>query len=257
MRKIIYTIILFLAYNYMYGQIHNTEYSLRLHAGSSNFYMGLLGTLVMVSTIPYVEDDDDSDYAWVKGMPIYDWMVGIPAVANPLGSPKMKSRAGYFDAPWEHGLGDGYVGLEYTITSVRSPIGLIIDADYKNHGCNIDEKTYTSHIFAPSASLMIKLGDFKSYVRPVLQIGGGYDFIVNYSGDKNYNKDILNSGFFAKASVGVSIPSAHSMVTLQYQRDFYDFFNQDYSVGGVKPFDGYKRTNSYIMLKLSHFWNRR
>lgn len=256
MKKIALSIALCLVCCAMQGQIRWTEHSLRIHAGSSNFYVGLLGTLIMVSTIPYVKDDDE--YGWVKGMPIYDWMVGIPSVSNPIGAPEMKPRAGYFDAPWEHGLGDGYAGLEYTVTNVKSPLGLVVDMDYRNKGCKIDEDSYAAHIAAPSASIMIKFGDFKAFVRPILQIGGGYDFVFGYSGNKAYDKKALNSGFFAKASIGVSIPSAHSMITLQYQRDFYDFFDQNYTVDGItKPFDGYKRNNSYIMLKLSHFWNRR
>lgn len=256
MKKIVFTLAICLIYCSMQGQIRKTEHSLRVHAGSSNFYMGLLGSAIMLTTIPYVENDDY--FGWVKGMPIYDWMIDIPSVSNPAGAPKMESRAGYFDAPWKHGLGDGYAGLEYTITNVLSPLGFVVDVDYRNKGCKIDEDSYAAHIVAPSAAVMIKFGDFKASARPVLQVGGGYDYVFGYSGNKAYTKKAFNSGFFAKASVGVSIPSAHSMITLQYQKDFYDFFDQSYTVEGItKPFDGYKRNNSYIMLKLSHFWNRR
>lgn len=254
MKKTFITFMLAMLLLPTFGQIHTMEHSLRIHAGSSNFWMGVLGTGIMASTIPYVEDDDE--YNWVKFMPIYDWMVSLPSNSNPAGIPAMKSRAGYFDAPWEHGLGDGYAGLEYRMTNILSPVGLVVDMDYRNKGCKIGEDTYAAHLFSPSAALMIRFGDFKAAVRPVIEIGGGYDYVFGYLGNKAYDKDALKSGFFAKASLGLSIPAIHSMVTVQYQRDFYDFFDQSYSIEGTKPFDGYKRNNSYIMLKLSHFWNR-
>lgn len=168
---------------------------------------------------------------------------------------KAESRSGYFDAPWENGLGDGYAGLEYRFSKIFSHIGFVLDLDYKNKGIKIGNNRYTAHTLSPSASLSIKIGSLFSKAHPILEFGGGYDYVFGYSGNPEYDKNMFSCGCFAKASFGIAIPHAHSAIVLQYQRDFYNFFNQKYSKNEVAPFNGYKRNNAYIMIKLTHYWN--
>lgn len=246
----------FLVFNLLSSsaQIRTNEHSIRLHAGASNFWLGALGTGIMAAAIPNVEYEKYN--GWVKYMPVYDWMVAVPDCSVPVGAPSMKPRNNYFGAPWD-GVGDWYGGLEYRMTNALKVVGMTLDLDYRNKGCKIDGHKYAGHMVSPSLALTLRLGDFQSHVRPIIELGGGYDYVFGYSGAKDADKKALNNGFFAKASLGLSIPAWHSILTVQYQHDFYDFFDQNYrNSEGLMPFDGYKRRNAYVMVKLSHFWKR-
>ena len=253
-RQILLTCLLAVSLLPVNAQIRSNEHSVRLHAGASNFWLGVLGSGIMAATIPYVEDEEY--FGWIKGMPVYDWMISVPDCTAPMGSPAMKPRNDYFGAPWD-GVGDGYVGLEYRMTNAMKVVGMTLDLDYRNKGCKINGDKYAGHMVSPSLALMLRFGDFQSHVRPIIELGGGYDYVFGYNGAKNADKKALNSGLFAKASLGLSIPSWHSILTVQYQHDFYQFFDQEYrNAEGQMPFNGYKRRNAYFMVKLSHFWKR-
>lgn len=239
---------------YSQSQLSLSEHSIRLHAGADNFWVGLFGTAIMSSTIPYLKDEDNSDHNWIKYMPVFDWTVSAPQNKTPNNMLNMENRHSYFNAPWE-GLGDGYVGVEYKYYNHLSPLFFSIDLDYKNQGVLIESNKHVSHIVAPSAKLGLKFGDFTKKALPIIEIGGGYNYAFNYSGPEGYNKKAVNSGAFVNASVGISIPGMHSIISLQYERNLYKFFNKNYSIAdNSKPFTGYERTNNYIMLRFSHSW---
>lgn len=236
------------------SQLKVSEHSIRVHGGTNNFWLGLFGTGIMAATIPYLEDEDESDHNWIRYMPTYDWIISIPQNTVPSNFPQMENRSNYFCAPWD-GLGDAFVGLEYRYYNHLSPVFFTIDLDYKNQGVKIESNKHVSHIVAPGAKVGIKFGDFTKSVLPLIEIGGGYNYAFSYSGPDGYEKKAINSGAFVNASIGISIPEMHSIVTLQYERNLYNFFNDNYSLtDGTKPFNGYERNNSYIMLKLSHSW---
>ena len=236
------------------GQIRTWEHSLKTHVGTSNLYAGIAA--LALNGLGIANEVENDEAKWWSYIPMYDWMIAVPSTSSPAGMPRMRARAHYYDLPWKNGwtspVGDSYVGLEYIMTNVMHPWGLVFDIDYKNKGCRIGEDSHAAHILAPSAAIQIRFGDFKAKVRPVVQIGGGYDFVLGYKGDGTYSHNAFHSGFSGKASIGVSIPAIYSTVTIQYQRDFYEFFDQKYSPDGQsRPFEGYKRHNAYIMLRLS------
>lgn len=254
MKKLISIFVIVFIFNSCFCQIIRWDYSVRLHGGTSNLWLGTLGTGIMAATIPYVAEEDDDDFSWVKYMPVYDWMFGIPSNVYPSGC-TMSNRNKFSSLPWETGVGDSFIGIEYRANDLLSCFGYYINFDYKNQGLIFGDDKYTVHKWSPGLGVYFKLADFTSKIQPVLEIGAAYDFAFKSKSPYDYDKEAFNSGFVGIASLGLAFSKIHTMFSIQYSRNFYNFFNEKYESNmGLTPFQGLKRNNSYIMFKITHFW---
>lgn len=127
------------------------------------------------------------------------------------------------------------------------PVGLYAKVGYKHENFNtrIDENSnWTKHrinTFRPG--LGIKVSPFENLLGhnafcPVFEIGSTYNYHFNYKGGVNGDVKELNNGISAHIAVGAKMKSGTALF-LRFEKDTYDLFNKDYTVNGVKPYEGY------------------
>lgn len=127
------------------------------------------------------------------------------------------------------------------------PVGFYAKIGYKHENFNsrIDENSnWTKHrinTFRPGLGIKVSplenlLGN-KAFC-PVFEIGSTYNYHFNYKGGMNSDVKELNNGISAHIAVGAKMKSGTALF-LRFEKDTYDLFNKDYTVNGVKPYEGY------------------
>ena len=255
MRRKLIIFIFILVSSLSYSQIKPWDYSVRVHGGTNNFYVNLLGEAVMAAAIPYIAGAaSDDDFLWTKYMPVYDWHVGIPYNTIPPDD-KIEQRNGYFAAPWKGGVGDWTIGIDFRANHLLSHLGYYVDLDYKNQGFVYNDQKYTAHILYPSAGIIIKLLDFNYAVQPIIELGGGYDIIVGYSAKNGTHENMFRGGIVANLALGVAVTRWHTMFSLQYSQNCYNSMKQEFETAdSTMPFAYSKRLNADIALRVTYFW---
>ncbi len=164
-------------------------------------------------------------------------------------------------------LGDNYLGIKILLIRPLSNIGGFIYLDYKTKGISLLKPTtdkyinIRSQIFAPAVGLRFVTGDFTKPKKLVLQIGAAYNYTIKHKGEYNDVKAVNNglTGIFGfgfdfipgrRESTTEWMPkNGFISVILQYHKDFYNYFNNNYSDGsGNYPYTDFKTNFGYIVL---------
>lgn len=249
-RNILVVILCLLITSPLKCQIQEWDYSVRVHGGTDNFYVNLLGELIMAATVSYAAND--RCYEWVKYMPTYDWNVCIPSVQGD----KLSRRSSYMGLPWkDNSVGDFSVGLDFRASHLLSVWGYYVNLDYKNQGFEHAGNRIIGHFLSPGAGLSVRPIGIRYDVKPLVEIGVAYDIPLEISKNTEFMKDVIRGGFVGVFSAGVAIASWHTSFSIQYSRNFYNLINTKYEHDGELPFADSNWTNQYVSLKITHFWN--
>ena len=149
-------------------------------------------------------------------------------------------------------------GLAFSWKSVVSPFGAYIGADWEYEHLVLsggsESGGHYSQAIIPNAGLQIRFfgGDFSQDYKPALEIGGSYVHHFKYHNPNDYDLDALNNGFRGKVAAGVNIGERVTFL-LQYEHEFYDHFNKDFTPDGVTyPFKDYKTYFGSLSLRTSY-----
>lgn len=265
MRKFLFFIALFISISANSQKIHRSQWGLQPRVGSSSLGIASILNKIENSVLSEIEieemDADEYSEFWARNswyIPEIRWMVPIYSLSAPDGT---KLSRPYW---WRELLWGDYshtyrftAGYELSWKSLISPFGAYLDIDWEyNHLVLKKSSEGGSHIsqaIVPGLGLRFRLwgGSFEKEVKPALELGGSYVYNYKYRSPSSYDKDALNNGFRGKIGVGVELPYAHTAILLEYEHEFFDHFNKDYEIDGVKPFSGYKNTFGEISLKVS------
>lgn len=135
------------------------------------------------------------------------------------------------------------------------PVGVYAKVGYRHENFNsrIDENNdWTKHrinTFRPGIG--IKISPFENLLAhhvfcPVFELGSSYNIHFSYKGGKKNDVKELNNGISIHAAVGAKMKTGTGFF-LRFEKDNYDLFNKDYTINGVKPYEGYS-TNRYSLI---------
>lgn len=148
-------------------------------------------------------------------------------------------------------------GFELGWKSLVSPFGAYLGVDWEYLQLDIENSAeagkHRSQAVVPSAGLRFRLwgSSFEREVKPAIEIGGSYVYHFKYYGPNDYGLDALKNGFRGKVALGVEFPSTHTAILLEYEHEFFKHFNQEYEIGGLRPFESYKNTFGEFSLRIS------
>ncbi len=139
------------------------------------------------------------------------------------------------------------------------PVGFDFQLDYAQEGYKIilpdtEERIKISkQMLSATALAKIRLLKYESYdINPVLEIGGSYNYALNYKDDYINDKDAVNNGFTGIIGLGVVHTKAHIQWSLRYEHAFFDFYNKDFEYKGKKIFEDSNSTFGRIGLTISY-----
>lgn len=139
-----------------------------------------------------------------------------------------------------------------------------------------DEDIATNHVawyVQPSVDFRIKLKDpIENPLIPTITIGTAYRYNVmyrkkrgvyggafkdyfNYPKATDKNIDNVNSGLTVRFGLGLLRNDSKNLerisLSLLYEHDLFNFFNQNYEVNSVKPYDGMRTNIGMLYLRLT------
>ena len=130
-----------------------------------------------------------------------------------------------------------------------SPIGFDFQADFAQEGYelkfpDIEEKMKTTkQMLSTTLLAKIRLMKYESNrINPVIGIGGSYNYTLRYKDDITHDKDALNNGFTGIIDLGFINTEAHIQWSLRYEHTFYNFYNKDFELNGMKIYEDSKST---------------
>ena len=129
------------------------------------------------------------------------------------------------------------------------PVGFDFQLDYAQEGYKIilpdseDKIKIAKQMLSATALAKIRLLKYESnHLNPILEIGGSYNYALNYKDDFIHDKDAVNNGFTGIIGLGFVNTDAHIQWSLRYEHTFYDFYNKDFEYKGQKIFEDSKST---------------
>jgi hypothetical protein len=220
--------------------------------------------------------------------PHVGWMPGnhwaLPLSMNsPMGKVDIKHRENRIFPLNNIATSDIYFGIKGIIRNPQSRLGGFFFLDYRNKGFDMkypgeDEfKTHISQAISPAAGLRLSLGNLANKFKWVLEAGAAYNYNFKYKGSFDNDLKVINNGISGIYGFGFEFSSGrrnditsndvifgtstHHKVessknfywsmTLQYRQDYYDFFNNNFSSGGIQPYQGFKNNFGYIAITLT------
>ena len=150
-------------------------------------------------------------------------------------------------------------GFEVTWQKRRFPIGAFLYCDYKHYTMDMkfpNETEYTKHIthsIVPALGIRCNFGTFDKRVYPVVEAGIAYNYNFKFKGKYGNDLKAVNNGIVGIYGAGVEIPYARMVLTIRYQMNHYNYFNEDYTPdnGVTYPYKGVKSTIGDFSLSLS------
>jgi len=125
-------------------------------------------------------------------------------------------------------------------------------------------------IMMPGGELFIRIGNYTTKRYNVFLIGGvQYKKVINFKKKQfekpkffSFKKDkykyekqdkkSLNNGMAGNFGIGLINTRTGRMVSITYQKDFFDFFNTDYTTpDGAKPYKGFTSNNGFISVNIN------
>ena len=181
---------------------------------------------------------------------------------NSVKTPMGKAKVRYFD--WR--FRSYSIGYRAGYMPELSPIGFSFGLDYEKRSLNIKlpgeskYSPYTKHMIVPSVTVNYVLGDVTSnFSNFIVGAGASYDYTFK-AHRKLDSKDAVNNGFNLITQLGYKFNDDKAeifdyggfiTVWLRYEHTLYNFFNEDYTVGGIKPYEGWKSKLGYISLTIN------
>lgn len=170
---------------------------------------------------------------------------------------------------------DFNLGVKGIIRHPQSRLGGFVFLDYRNRGFEMKypgEEEFRTHIaqsVSPAAGLRLSIGRMTNKVKGVLEAGAAYNLNFKYKGSYDNDLKAVNNGFSGIYGIGIEFASGrfedkditssgnisrsvqstkdfYWTMTLQYRQDYYNFFNNDFTHGGVKPYQGFKSNFGYL-----------
>ena len=124
--------------------------------------------------------------------------------------------------------------------------------DYVSAGGH--EKIYFNRqTINPEIMLRLRLGNYISHTyNPLVEIGGSYNFAFACKG-LSKNAKSVNDGFRGAIGIGMGNTEKHFSITIRYEYDFYNWFNEKWSPDGGKthPYEGFKSKIGSLMFRTS------
>ncbi len=161
----------------------------------------------------------------------------------------------YFD--W--GLRSFAAGYHVGWLSRIYPVGFDLELDYAQEGYKIilpdseERIKIAKQMLSATALAKIRLLKYESNdINPILEIGGSYNYALNYKDDYIHDKDAVNNGFTGIIGLGFVHTDAHIQWSIRYEHTFYDFYNKDFEYQGRKIFEDSKSTFGRIGVAISY-----
>lgn len=265
MKKVLVILALMATVNVNAQTIHRNQWGLQPRIGISS--VALSGTLYNIESslldiagVSGMNPDAYSEF-WAKNswyIPEIDFVYPVYSLSSVDGAKLSKP---YW---WREMLYGDYshtfkvsAGYELSWKSLTSPLGACIGVDWEYSQIALkecaQEGKHRSQAVVPSAGLRFRLwgGSFEKRIKPTIELGGSYVYNFKYHGPNDYDLDALNNGVRGKVALGVDFPVTHTTVLIDYEHDFFKYFNQDYEVNGIKPFEGYKNSFGELSVRIS------
>lgn len=266
MKKVFIALALIASLSANAQKIHRNQWGLQPRVGISSFALwGILfnveSNLLDAAGVSEMDADDYSEF-WARN----SWYIPEIDFSYPIFSVSSKDGASLSRPYWwrDFLLWGDYshtfkvsAGYELSWKSLTSPFGAFLGVDWEYSQIDLKDCSeagkHRSQAVVPSAGLRFRLwgGSFERGIKPALEIGGSYVYHFKYHGPNDYDLEALNNGFRGKVALGVDFPKSHTAFLIEYEHEFFKYFNQDYETGGVKPFEGYKNTFGEVSLRIS------
>ena len=170
-------------------------------------------------------------------------------IETPLGKAKVK----YFD--W--GLRSFSLGYAFGFQSFTGPLGFVMELNYEKQNwkaklpTNDDYINFSKQMFAPEVCLRFRLGARESLLNFVLEPGVKYNHAFKAYGEYN-DKNYVNNGVTGIFGLGYYRKDYHIIGTIRYERDFFDYFNQDFvAPDGSKPYQDFTTKHGLLNICLA------
>lgn len=167
-------------------------------------------------------------------------------------------------------FGDFNAGLKIILIRPRSHVGGFMYLDYKNKGFEMkypgetEFKTHAVETIAPALGLRFNTGDFTKSFAWLFEVGAAYNHNFKYSGSYNDDKKVVNNGITGIYGFGFEFrpggrdnrseyttKDSYFSMTIQYHKDHYDFFNNNFSPNGIStPYKGFTNNFGYVALNM-------
>lgn len=182
---------------------------------------------------------------------------------TPYGELKPK-RFRWWGGNYSMGIKGGY--MSYNI-----PLGFYVGVYYSHQRWEVEMPgtdyytQFNKSMICPEAILRFRFGSYyDSKICPLLDIGGCYNYAFK-SNNKSWqvpssgisvapskDLDVVNNGYTGILGIGVLFPSSHINLMLMYRHDYYNYFNNNYTINGVKPYDGWKTQRGALSLAVEY-----
>jgi hypothetical protein len=217
----------------------------------------------------------------VGWMPLNHWALPL-SMESPDGKVDIHRRKHHL-SPFA--TSDFYLGVKGIVRNPQSRLGGFYFIDYRNRGFDMkypgdnDYKTHIAQSVSPAAGLRLSIGNMMNPLNWVLEAGVAYNYNFKYSGSYNNDLKVVNNGFSGIYGFGFEYSSGrrntvnnnelyrsldampqrntyvsnpfYCTMTLQYRQDYYDFFNNNFSTGGIQPYKGFHSNFGYIAITLT------
>lgn len=157
---------------------------------------------------------------------------------------------------WDWGMRSFSAGYIVGYTSYTSPFGFAVEVDYEKQNWKAklpgreDFENYCKQMVTPTGYLRFRIGSKEADFNVLLEPGVKYNYAFKARGDYN-DKDYVNNGLTGIAGLGFYIKSMHLMWRIRYERDLFDFFNEDFvAPDGTTPYKGYTTTHSLLVCSM-------
>jgi len=230
----------------VYGQLNDNQWSFQPRFGSQSFLLGGLG-------LPA----DYNDFWW---FPATYLCINAPiSMETPNG--KVDFDYGNF---WEKyylwGFRNYSIGFEVTWQKRTLPIGLFFDCDYKHYVLDMkfpgedSHNKYTTQSVVPALGFRCIFGSFDKKANPLIELGAGYNYNFSFKGKYGNETEAINNGIIGIYGVGFDFPATRTILTLRYQMNHYNYFNESYTPdsGATYPYKGVKSTIGCFNFSWSH-----
>ena len=143
---------------------------------------------------------------------------------------------------WDWGMRSFSVGYTFGYLSYTAPLGFQVELNYEKQNWRAklpksdDYVDFAKQMFTPEVFLRIRLGSREGNLNFVLEPGVKYNYAFKARGEYN-DKKYVNNGVTAIFGLGYYSKNKHWVGTVRYERDCFDFFNQDFvAPDGSKPY---------------------
>ena len=215
-------------------------------------------------------------------MPMNIWALPL-SMDSPMGKVDIKHRGKNLFSLNNSSTSDLDLGVWSVIRNPQSHVSGFFFLDYRNKGFDMKypgEEAYKTHVtqaISPAIGMRLTLGNLLNKLKGVLEGGVAYNYNFKYTGSYNNDLKVVNNGFSGIYGLGFEFSSGRQntiadddnlwnnllggthvqsskdfywLVTLQYRQDYYNFFNNHYTVGGVQPYQGFKNNFGYLSISL-------